>query len=134
MHIMLLYNVKNTKGGDVDMKKRNIAACIIFSIITCGIYGMVWQVNLADDVNRLNTKYKDNMSGLTVLLLTLITCGIYGMYWSYVTGNTLDEIKKEKGIYANNSGILYLIIYILTGGIVTHAIIQNELNNYIEMT
>ena len=123
--------MKNIKGDEINMQKRNIALCIILSIITCGIYSMVWLVNLADDVNYLSKK--ENTSGIMVLLLSLITCGIYGMYWSYVTGNILDEIKKEKGIYSNNSGILYLILYILTGGIITYAIIQNDLNNQIEM-
>lgn len=115
----------------MNMQKRNIATCIIFSIITCGIYSMVWLVNLADDVNYLSKK--DNPSGITVLLLSLITCGIYGVYWSYITGNTLDELKREKGIYSNNSGILYIILSLLGFGIVTYALIQNDLNNQTEM-
>ena len=112
------------------MIKRNIATCIILSIITCGIYSMVWFVNIADDVNRLSKK--ENASGTTALLLTLITCGIYGLYWAYVTGNTLDEIKKERGIYSDNSGILFLLLNFLGLGLVTYAIIQNDLNNQVD--
>ena len=36
------------------IKERNIALCIIFSIITCGIYGIYWYINMVDDLNALS--------------------------------------------------------------------------------
>ena len=30
---------------------RNIALCIIFSLLTCGIYGLYWFVKLTDELN-----------------------------------------------------------------------------------
>lgn len=34
------------------MKKRNIALSIIFTLITCGIYGLYWFVCLTDETNQ----------------------------------------------------------------------------------
>ena len=31
--------------------KRNIALCIIFSLLTCGIYALYWFVKLTDELN-----------------------------------------------------------------------------------
>ena len=33
--------------------QRNIALCIILSIVTCGIYGLIWLVFLTDDTNTV---------------------------------------------------------------------------------
>lgn len=107
------------------IKDRNIALCVIFTIITCGIYGVYWFVCLTDDVNEL---VEDNStSGVLALVLTLVTCGLYGLYWAYKMGEKLDEAKQKRGISASNGGVLYLIVFML-GGIIAYALIQNEIN------
>ena len=120
------------------VKSRSIVARIIFSIITCGIYSLIWLKNLADDVNEI-TGNKEDTSGIMVLFLSIITCGIYTIYWAYKTGEKLDDFKRSAGIRQNdNTSILYLIIALLnafTGGIsmfVLYAIIQDEINKAVE--
>lgn len=106
--------------------KRNIALCIIFTLITCGIYGIYWYVCLANDVNTISG-VQDTGGGM-VLLLTLVTCGIYGLFWAYKCGEKIDMAKQRRGIPSSNGGVLYLLLYIL-GGIIAYALIQNEINN-----
>ena len=62
------------------MKNRNIALAIVFSIITCGIYGIYWFVVLTNDMNSLSTSDGFETSGGMALLFTIITCGIYGFF------------------------------------------------------
>ncbi len=63
-------------------------------------------------------------------MLSLITCGIYELYWMYKAGNKVDKIKRRSGMYADsNTGILYLILAVLSFGIVSYCLIQSELNN-----
>lgn len=107
------------------MKERNIALCIIFSIITCGIYELYWYVCLTDETNIAADE--QGTSGVMALILTLITCGIYGFFWAYRCGEKLDKAKTARGQAASNGGILYLILYIF-GGIISIALIQHELN------
>ncbi|MSS62813.1 DUF4234 domain-containing protein [Velocimicrobium porci] len=109
------------------LKQRNIALCIIFSIITCGIYSLYWFVCLTDDVNTISKE--PGPSGGLALILTIITCGIYGLYWAYKCGEKLDNVKLRQGYPSGNSGILYLILY-LFGAIISFAVIQNELNKF----
>ena len=108
------------------MQERNIALCIVLSIVTCGIYGLYWYVTLADGLNAA-TGEEDTSGGL-VLLFTIITCGIYGLFWCYKAGEKVDMIRQRRGESGGNNGIVYLILTFIGLGIVTYALIQNELN------
>ena len=61
------------------------------------------------------------------MVLTIVTCNIYGLYWAYKMGEKLDKAKQNRGIPATNGGILYLLLFIF-GGIITYALIQNDIN------
>lgn len=107
------------------VQERNIALCIILSLVTCGIYGLYWFVCLTEDTNAAANE--EGTSGVLALVLTIVTCGIYGLYWAYKRGEMLDKAKVNRGMPASNGGVLYLILYIF-GGIIAYALIQNELN------
>ncbi|MDO4261660.1 MAG: DUF4234 domain-containing protein [Eubacteriales bacterium] len=111
------------------IKQRNIALCILFCLITCGIYGLYWFVCLTDETNE--AAGESGTSGALALLFTIITCGIYGFYWAYRCGEKLDRAKTARGIPSSNGGVLYLILWLLAG-IVSYALIQHELNKLAE--
>ena len=108
------------------IKKREIVVNIILTFITCGIYGIVWFINITDDVAVVSEDH--TISGGKAFLFTLITCGIYGIYWSYQMGKKLYEAKTKKGLYAFDNSILYLVLNLVDLGIVNYCLIQNELN------
>ena len=102
---------------------RNIALCIIFSLLTCGIYGLYWFVKLTDELNY-NAQTK-TAGGGTALVYTIITFGIYGFYWFYMQGKKVDEINGN----ANGStGMVYIILAIFGLGIIPYCLMQNEIN------
>ena len=72
---------------------------------------------------------KDAMGGMMVLILTLITCGLYGFIWAYRLGENVDNLKRNPG---GNSGILYLIVYILGFGLVDLVLAQDAINTYLD--
>ena len=117
------------KGDCVMWKQRNVALGIVFSLITCGIYGLYWLVCLTEDTNA--AAGENGTSGVMALIFTIITCGIYGLYWAYRCGEKLDKAKTMRGIPASNGGVLYLILYIF-GGVIAYALIQHELNKLAE--
>lgn len=110
------------------MKNRNIAVCIILSIITCGIYSIYWFVKLNDDVVTVSSGKEYQTSGGAAFLFSLLTCGIYSIYWSYKMGKSLYVTKLEKNMPASDESILYLILSILGLGIINYCLIQSELN------
>lgn len=115
------------KGEFVMIERRNIAVCIVLTLVTCGIYGIYWIVCLTNDVNTVSGDVNGTSGGM-VVLLTIVTCGIYGIYWAYKQGEKLDFTKNNRGIPSSNSGVLYLILQIFGFGIIAYALMQNEPN------
>ena len=102
---------------------RSIPLCIIFTLITCGIYGIYWMIKLNDEVNIVSGEPQATSGGI-VFLLTIVTCGIYGLYWLYKMGERCDRIKGVNG----SSGILYLILGLVGFSIISYCLIQDTLN------
>ena len=114
------------------LKEKNIAVAIILSLVTCGIYGIVWFINLTDDAAYINEDR--SFSGGKAFLFTLITCGIYGIYWNYKMGKTLYDGKTKRGLHASDNSILYLILGLIGLGIVNYCLMQNEINEVANQT
>ena len=112
------------------MKKRNIAICVILTIVTLGIYGIYWFVTITNDVNELANPEKKTSGGVS-FLLTLITCNIYGIYWAYKMGGLLDKAQTDRGMPAQNRAVIYLILELVIAP-VAWILMQNTINSMIE--
>ncbi len=109
------------------INNRNIALCIVLSIVTCGIYGIYWFVVMTNDV-KTAANDTELASGGLAFFLTLITCGIYGFYWAYKMGELIKRAQEKRNLPVNDNAIVYLILQIFGLGIVVYALVQNELN------
>ena len=76
---VIINNYNSTNNSGVKIPERSIVTSVIFSIITCGIYGIYWFITLTDDANMVSEE--NDTSGGLAFVLSLITCGIYGIYW-----------------------------------------------------
>lgn len=108
------------------IKERNIAICVILTIVTCGIYGIAWFIMMTDDMRYASGD--QTLSGGMAFVLTLVTCGIYGIYWAYKMGKASAMAKANRGMPAEDNSVLYLILQLLGLGIVNYCLIQNDLN------
>ena len=80
------------------------------------------------DVDAHANLSADIGSGM-VILFSIITCGIYGIYWYYTAGGKVGDIQEyDRRPRDSYLGILYLVLDLLGFGIVSMALIQNELN------
>ncbi len=111
------------------MKRRDIAICIILWLVTCGFYGIYWMIVLNDETNALAGR--QGQSGGMVFLLSLITCGIYGLVWLYQMGEAVEQLHEQHGQPRGSAPLLYLLLGVFGFGIVSYALLQNELNQYI---
>lgn len=109
------------------IREKNIATCILLTIFTCGIYGIVWFITLTDDAGIASED--SSMSGGIAFLLTILTCGIYGLYWSYMMGKKICNAKEKAGLNASDNSVLYLILNFLGLGIVNYCLMQSDLND-----
>ncbi len=121
------YRTTTTYDYRVNIKKREIALAVILSIVTCGIYGIIWYVWIINDLNVAAQTPEDKSAGI-VILLSIVTCGIYGLIWMYQAGEKIDKIKGFKGEAPSNSAVLYLVLALVGFSIISFCLIQSELN------
>lgn len=112
------------------IQKRNIGLAILYSIITCGLYGMYWFVKITDEANTLSGETEPTSGGLSLLLL-IVTCGIYGYFWSYKMGKIMYKAQERAGMHPSDNSILYLILAFFQLSIVSYAIIQSDINDLV---
>ena len=110
------------------IKERNLVVCILLTIVTCGIYGIYWMIVLNDEINAVSGR--QGTSGGMVFLFSLITCGIYSLFWLYQMGEAVERIHEQNGEIRGSAPILYLLLGVFGLSIVSHALMQNELNKY----
>ena len=108
------------------MKEKNIALWVILSIVTCGIAGLIWFVEITNDAATANEDAQ--MNGGTALLLSIVTCGIYTIYWYYKMGKEIYEAQMKNNMNARDNSVLYLILGLVGLGIVSYCLIQSDLN------
>ena len=100
---------------------RSLAAYILLSLVTCGIYGLYFFYKLAKDVNTMCEGDGENTPGLAAfILLSYVTCGFYAYYWYYKVGNRLQANAPRYGLAFQENGttvLIWCVVGYLTCGI-----------------
>lgn len=112
---------------------RSLIKYIIFSILTCGIYGYYFLYMLSKDVNTICDGDGENTAGLLqFILLSILTCGIYAWIWYYTLGNRLSNNASRYNLNFQENGttvLLWLLFGSLLCGIglfiAMHILIKN---------
>jgi len=101
------------------MKQRSIGMMILLTLVTFGVYMIIWTVLFQSELKR---KTNLGFGGLGHLILIFVTFGIYYIYWNYKAG---ERIEKTGG---PNNGILYLILVLIGFGWLNPFLMQSEVN------
>jgi magnesium-transporting ATPase (P-type) len=99
------------------IKRRDILAIYLLSIITFGIYAIYWLVQTKKEMNGL---------GAAIPSAWLLIVPIANLYWMYKYCEAFSMYVKK-----DNNAILWFILYVLIG-IIMPAIVQSELNKMAE--
>ncbi|TAH64788.1 MAG: DUF4234 domain-containing protein [Anaerolineaceae bacterium] len=119
------------------IKHRSLLTLILLSIITLGIYNIIFWYSYSDDMNRIcqgDGKVTNNY--IIVLLLSFITCGIYYWIWMYGLGNRLNENAPRYGTSFQENGstiLLWMIVGSLLCGIGSFVAIYILIKNMNEL-
>lgn len=105
----------------MTIKHRNVALCVFFSVITLGIYLAVWYAKMTNETNHLAKT--QTASGGKAVFFFIITLGLYNAYWGYKMGMKMHEITGGR-----DNSVLYLVLSLMSLGILTNCLIQSELN------
>ena len=107
--------------------KVDIAAGIIFSVISCGLYNIYWNYRQMEAMNALLGRREFDFGKWA--LLTLISCGLYHIYYEYRMGTELQNWLTQNNHPVNpNLAIMGLVLSICGLTVMADAIYQHELN------
>ena len=107
-------------------EKREPGLVILFTFLTCGIYGIWWYHTYATEIkNALN---RQDLNPTTDLLLTFVTCGIWGIiafYYNYP--KLFVDMQRRVGLPPNDISTTTVLLGILFAPVSIY-MIQSELN------
>jgi hypothetical protein len=95
------------------MKQRSPIAVFFLTLITFGIYGLVWQVKTKNEMNAL---------GADIPTAWLLIIPFVNYYWLWKYSQGVEKVTNGK-----LSGVLAFVLLFLVG-VIGMAIIQNEFN------
>ena len=95
------------------MTKRSVIAVILLSIVTFGIYALVWMVKTKNEMNKL---------GADIPTAWLLIVPIVSIYWTWKFAGGVEHVTRGK----QSQVISFILMFVL--GLIGMAIIQAELN------
>lgn len=111
------------------MKKRSVAAVIILSLITCGIYMYYYIYVTCRDLQKESGKSEYHPVG--ILLFLIFVSNVGGFLFGLDANTSLRELKLRRGLSAEDNKYI-LTIFGAIFPIVTVGLVQNEVNNLLE--
>lgn len=92
---------------------RSLLVFFLLNAVTCGIYGLVFWHEYANDMNVVCAGDGKNTQGLLVrILLNIVTCGIYEFVWLYNAADRVAMNSARRGVSATITGGGFLCWYI----------------------
>ena len=112
-----------------EMGVRNVALDIVLSLLTCGIWGLIWQYKQMEALNAWLGRQE--YSFLAWFVLSIVTCGIYAIYYEYKMAKGINEIQHSEGLLINSDlAVLCIFLTFFGLGIVSLAIQQADINKF----
>ena len=110
----------------MQIEKRNIGVCVLLSIVTCGIYGIIWAVKMLREAVQIKDQSDD---GLAEILLGIFLCPV----GFYMAEKKFSEGCQARGIAHEDRTVMYLILGFVGLGIVDYIMMQSDLNKISDM-
>lgn len=121
-------NYSNSIDGVVPT--RHIMLYLLLTIVTCGIFEIVWFYLIAADINKLCVARgrRPLTDPILVLVFSFITCGIYPIYYFWKAGTTLYELNDGR---TPSVGVIAAILGLILQPAAL-AILQDQINGMVE--
>ncbi len=102
----------NTAPAKQLKTNRSLIKFILLSIITLGIYAIVFYTKVGTDMNKIASRYDNKRTMnfcLVAFVFTLLTCGIVPLVWYHRVSNRIGNELARRGIdYDFNAGTFWL--------------------------
>ena len=88
---------------------------ILLTLISFGIYGIVFMTKIGKDINRIASRYdrQETMHFCLALVLTFFTFGIYGLVWYHKMSDRVGRELERRGYEKTVTSSTYWLWYFL---------------------
>jgi hypothetical protein len=107
-------------------ERREIGMMVLLSIVTCGIYAIVWWYKMFSEIAA--DLGRTDINPILEIALIYLTCGFYGMFLAYKYPRLINEMQAKRGLPVNDFSTLSLILAVFGLGFVSFCLMQLELN------
>jgi len=95
------------------MTKRSVVAVLLLTLVTFGIYGLVWMVK---------TKNEMNTQGANIPTAWLLIVPVVSIWWMWKYAGGVEHVTRGK----SSQVIAFILMFVL--GVIGMAIIQDAFN------
>lgn len=117
--------------GSLDylLKTDNIVANVILSIITLGIFYIIWWYRVCKKIRILEKR--DTSCGGELICILLVP--FYSLYWYYTRAKRMSaSAEANYNVHIDSNEVVYLVLALFGLGIVSMILMQSELNGFVE--
>lgn len=108
-------------------KYRSIVKSLILTLLTCGIYGIIWAIHATDEAANLSCCYDADSYGTPFKVFGyLISFSLYGIFWAWTLFEEMDFAFP--GDFTLQKNLLYVFLHIITFGLSSLVIVQKKIN------
>ena len=104
---------------------RSVVTVIILTIVTCGIYGIVWYWKACHELYNAGGKSLGNLSPEIQFVLFFVYVG--GVVFAINADDNINAVKAQRGLSVSDNKVIYVILA-LVFPIALIALVQNEMN------
>ncbi len=107
-------------------QRKNFIKVILLSLITCGIYNIVFMYEYDKEVRNLyrHANYRP-MEFLLAFLLSLFTCGLFLYGWYYTLYRCQSEEAKAIGVILNIENPIIMTVCMIVPFFCTYLLCDN---------
>ncbi|SDA24179.1 protein of unknown function [Ruminococcus sp. YE71] len=105
--------------------QKSVATVVILTIVTCGIYSLVWYWGAMHELYNAGGKSVANLDPTIQFILLFLYVG--GVFFAINADDNINAVKAQRGIPQADNKILYIILS-LVFPIAMIALVQNEMN------
>lgn len=103
---------------------RNPIVVYILTIVTCGIYGIIWFFSVLGEIN--GALAEERFNPVVEFLLTIFTLGLWGLWLMWRMSEAIVEVEKMAGAEPKFDAAIIFVISLLG---FSSIVMQLSLNN-----
>lgn len=105
--------------------QKSPATVLILSLVTCGIYGLIWLWGAMKELYNAGHKSIGNLDPTIQFILLFVYVGL--PFFAINANDNLNAVRAQKGIAEKDNKVMYIILSILFWPALAY-MVQDEMN------